>query len=557
MKFQRPSFLILFLVFFQITEAQEIDKPNFIFYLADDQDQLDYGAYGNPNVHTPAVDQLASEGMLFNKVYAGQSVCAPSRSQIFTGLYAMENGCVANHLPVKSDVLSITDFLKSAGYEVVLAGKSHVKPNSVFDWSEYFPSIDHRYLPMTSIDTYLENVNSPFCLIIASDFPHGPYPSDTDYTKEDIYQLPYNGSWVANFKPGYYQNIKDDNGQLEQVLEMVDNHGLKNNTLFAYAADHGITGKYSVSEPGLRVPLVIRWPGNITPQSTSETLLSLIDVLPTFLDIAGANVPEGLDGKSFYNTLKGNSEIVHEYVYGISTRQNIQKCTVFPSRMIRGQKFKFIRNYNSVDVVASNLGENSYINAFIEIGANSFPTVPYEELYNLDEDPYEQNNLISEPTHQNKKEELAKALDNWMLDQNDFLVTYKMPLLFPTLHPLDINSQWNLVSNELEGTLSENDYIPLHYNSVLGVSDFNAAEYPSLFSIFKNPITEELPLVFSSAGSYQVTLFNLSGQQLLQVDYDNVDSATIDTRFLERGVYIVSSYSKDTKQFSTIKFIKT
>ena len=67
---------------------------------------------------------------------------------------------------------------------------------------------------------------------------------------------------------------------------MVDNHGLKNNTLFAYAADHGITGKYSVSEPGLRVPLVIRWPGNIAPQSTSETLLSLIDVFPTFLDIA-------------------------------------------------------------------------------------------------------------------------------------------------------------------------------------------------------------------------------------------------------------------------------
>ena len=513
MKFQRPSFLILFLVFFQITEAQETNKPNFIFYLADDQDQLDYGAYGNPNVHTPAVDQLASEGMLFNKVYAGQAICAPSRSQIFTGLYAMENGCMANHLPVKSGILSITDYLKSAGYEVVLAGKSHVKPSSVFSWSKYFPPINQRYLPLTSIDTYLENVNNPFCLIIASDLPHGPYPSETDYTKEDIYQLPYNGSWVANFKPGYYQNIKDDNAQLEQVLEMVDNHGLKNNTLFAYAADHGITGKYSVSEPGLRVPLVIRWPGNIAPQSTSETLLSLIDVLPTFLDIAGANVPEELDGKSFYTTLKGNTEIVHEYVYGISTRQNIQKCTVFPSRMIRGQQFKFIRNYNSVDVVASNLGENPYINAFLEIGANKFPTVPYEELYDLDADPYEQNNLITDSTYQNKKEELAAALEDWMLDQNDFLITYKMPLLFPTLYPLDINSQWNLVSSELEGSLSENDYIPLHYNSVLGVSDFNATEYSSLFSIFKNPIMEELPLVFSAVGSYQIKLFNLRGQQ--------------------------------------------
>ena len=143
-----------------------------------------------------------------------------------------------------------------------------------------------------------------------------------------------------------------------------------------------------------------------------------------------------------------------------------------------------------------------------------------------------------------------------MLDQNDFLITYKMPLLFPTLHPLDINYQWNLVSSELEGSLSENDYIPLHYNSILGVSDFNAAEYSSLFSIFENPIMEELPLVFNTVGSYQIKLFNLRGQQLLQIEYDNVDSATIDTRFLERGVYIVSSYSKDTKQFSSLKFIK-
>ena len=557
MKFQRLSHLMLFLVFFQITGAQETNKPNFIFYLADDQDHLDYGAYGNPKVHTPALDKLASEGMLFKKVYAGQAICASSRSQIFTGLYAMENGCMANHLPVKSDVLSITYYLKSAGYEVVLAGKSHVKPSSVFSWSKYFPPINQRYLPLESIDTYLENVNKPFCLIIASDLPHGPYPSDTDYTKEDIYQLPYNGTWVANWKPGYYQNIKDDNMQLEQVLEMVDNHGFKDNTLFAYSSDHGITGKYGVSEPGLRVPLVIRWPGNIVPQSTSETLISLIDLLPTFLDIIDVNIPEEMDGKSFYNTLKGEIEIVHKYIYGISTRQNIQKCAVFPSRMIRGQQFKFIRNYNSVDLVESNYGANSNVNAFIEIGANRFPSVPYEELYDLNADPYENDNLISNSTYQNKKEELATALEAWMQDQNDFLLTHKMPLLCPTLHPLDKNSQWNTVSSELEGTLSTNDYIPLHYNcSVLGLSDLNTVKNSNLFSISENPIKNWLQLKFNTVDAYRVTLYNLKGQQLLQKDYNKIDNTTINTRFLKRGVYIVSSYSKNTKQLSNLKFIK-
>jgi hypothetical protein len=69
----------------------EIEKPNFIFYLADDQDQLDYGCYGNPKVSTPNVDLLAKEGMLFNNFYTGQAICAPARSQIYTGMYPVKN----------------------------------------------------------------------------------------------------------------------------------------------------------------------------------------------------------------------------------------------------------------------------------------------------------------------------------------------------------------------------------------------------------------------------------------------------------------------------------
>ena len=126
---------ILFLAFLSIsceTKYNEHQRPNFIFYLADDQDQLDYGAYGNPKVHTPALDQLAMDGMRFNNFYTSQSICAPSRSQIFTGMYPVKNGCMANHLPVKKDLKTVIDYLSVEGYEVVLAGKSHVKPNSVF-----------------------------------------------------------------------------------------------------------------------------------------------------------------------------------------------------------------------------------------------------------------------------------------------------------------------------------------------------------------------------------------------------------------------------------------
>ena len=118
---------------------------------------------------------------------------------------------MANHIAVKPNIKSITSLLKESGYEVVLAGKSHVKPNKVFDWTHYFPKVNNRYLPLEKIDDYLKNVNKPFCLIIASDYPHGPFPKTDNYGKADIFKLPYDPNYIGNHKPGYYQNIQDDN----------------------------------------------------------------------------------------------------------------------------------------------------------------------------------------------------------------------------------------------------------------------------------------------------------------------------------------------------------
>jgi len=445
-----------------ITTKTIKEKPNFIFYLADDQDQLDYGSYGNSKVSTSHVDKLATEGIKFENFYAAQAICAPARSQIFTGMYPVKNGCMANHIGVKSELKSVATLLQEGGYEVVLAGKSHVKPNSVFNWSQYFGSIKHRYLPLEKIDAYLKNVRKPFCLFITSDFPHGPYPKDSKYTKKDILKLPYEKR-IGNYKPGYYQNIEDDNIQLGKILKMVDKYKLRDNAMFMYASDHGISGKWGLAEQGLKVPFIVRWPGHIKPNTTSNTLLSFVDVLPTFLEALDIEIPENIDGKSFLNTLKGNTSEINEYIYGVATKQNIQACKVFPSRMVRGKRFKLIRNYNSLEVLASNLGSNEIVNEFIKIGANSFPSSPYEELYDLEKDPYQNNNLAKNNKYKIEKQKLIKALNSWMAAQNDFLLTHKMPLLKPTLHPLDRNSKWNKVAKNLVGKLKDEDYLKLHY----------------------------------------------------------------------------------------------
>ena len=456
-------YLIVLFSFFWLQAQDSSTSPNFIFYLADDQDLLDYGIYGNPKVHTPAVDALAKEGMRFTNFYTSQAICAPSRSQIFTGMYPLKNGCMANHLSVKPNLKTVIDYMKAEGYEVVLAGKGHVKPNSVFQWSKYFKSVDNRYLPLDKLENYLENIKKPFCVFVTSDFPHGPYPKISEYTNEDIYLLPYDRGNFRKLKTGYYQNIRDDNAQLERVLEIVETNGLVDNSIFIYASDHGISGKWGVSEQGLKVPFIVRWPGVVEANSVSETMLNFVDILPTFLDIIGADIPQDLDGNSFQPTLKGNTDPIHDYIFSLSTKQNIQKCKVFPSRAIRGKRFKFIRNYNSIEVVESNYGSNPVINAFIRKGAESFPNVPFEELYDLELDPYQEKNLINNPEYLEQKNRLSSALENWMIAQNDFLIHQKMPLIKPTLHPLDRNSKWNKVDEDLVGKIDESSYIILHY----------------------------------------------------------------------------------------------
>tara|TARA_B000000475_G_scaffold83209_1_gene67481 strand:- start:6962 stop:8380 length:1419 start_codon:yes stop_codon:yes gene_type:complete len=438
-------------------------RPNIIFYLADDQDRLDYGSYGNPNVETSNVDLLVKQGIKFENFYTGQAICAPSRSQIFTGMYPVKNGCMANHIGVKPNIKSITSLLKESGYEVVLAGKSHVKPNKVFNWTHYFPKLENRFLPLAKIDDYLKNVKKPFCLIIASDYPHGPFPKTLNYTKKDIYKLPYDPSYIGNHKPGYYQNIKDDNDQLGEVLNMVDKYGHNENSMFIYASDHGLSGKWGLSEQGLQVPFVVRWPGKIKPNSTSNTLLTLVDVLPTLLEVSKTKIPKDIDGKSFVKTLLGSDEEINEYVFGVATKQNIRECKIFPSRMVREKRFKLIRNFNSIEVFDSNLGDNPFVNSFAKIGAESFPNIPYEELYDLEKDPYQKINLINDNKYKNIRNRLSIALENWMLAQEDFILENPISVIKPTLHPLDKSSKWNTVPNDLLGKLKDDDYVKLHY----------------------------------------------------------------------------------------------
>lgn len=454
-------------------KAATAKSPNIIFYLADDQDKYDYGCYGNDKIHTPAVDRLAQEGLVFEHAFTGQAICAPSRSQLYTGNYPLKNGCFINHIKTKDNQISTTTYMAELGYEVVLAGKSHVSPKSVYNWGlEWKPvkkeGVPRPYIPLNKIEDYFKSSEKPFCMYITSEYPHGPYFDVKGKTADDFKFYPFNqGDKDSPDRikrtAGYYRGVEEDNTQLENILTWVDEY-LDENTIFIYSADHGRTGKFTVYDRGLNVPFVVRWPGVIQPNTRSDVMIHYTDVLPTFMEIAGGQAPNNIDGKSFLEALTGNNEEIHNYVYGVQSNQNIQQDAVFPARMVRSKKYKYIRNFNSIEVVEHNYGENKYVNAFLKRGAEKFKHIPFEELYDIENDPFEKVNLAKDPDYKKNKSDLITELYSWMEEQGDFLVKDNyMPLLKPLHNHLDRTSRFKKVPQELENTLKEEDYLILHY----------------------------------------------------------------------------------------------
>ena len=263
---------------------------------------------------------------------------------------------------------------------------------------------------------------------------------------------------------GYYRSIEEDNIHLGKVLQYVDEE-LDENTLFIYSADHGVSGKFTVYDRGLNVPFIARWPNVIKPNTRSNALVHYTDVVPTFIEMAGGDAIPDMDGKSFLPVLEDKNAKIHEYVYGVQTNQGILAASVFPARMIRNSKYKYIRNFNAFEVSSQNMSDNAYVNAFINIGANKYKSKPYEELYDIVNDPFEQNNLAQHEAHLATKQKLASELKSWMIEQGDILTGEPgyMPLIWTKRFPLDQSSKYLSVPDSLQNTLKKEDYLILDY----------------------------------------------------------------------------------------------
>jgi uncharacterized sulfatase len=420
--------------------------PNIVLYLSDDHGVDFVGCYGDPAVHTPNIDRLAREGVKFNRVFAPSPTCSPSRAAMFTGKWPQRNGTMGNHTDCRPGTKSLAGWLKPLGYRVVAANKTDVRPRSVFGWERLAATLPtdpkfRRYrdegLDTAKVDAFLaahvrEHPGQPLCLLLGDNGPHVVWETNKTY---DPARLPMTPLMVDTPKTrlalaNYYQDITTTDRRVGEVLVSLKRHGLETNTLFIYTTDQGPEWprcKWTLYDSGLRVPFIARWPGVLRPGTEQDALISLVDLAPTFVALAGGKPPGDLDGVSFADILFGKAKACRDELF--ATHSGDGTMNLFPERAVRDARYKYILNlhperdwtthFTKVEGIPNSHAEvwHSWLDKARENAAaahlvNLIVHHPAEELYDTRTDPYELTNLAGrvelKPVLEHLRQDLAK-----------------------------------------------------------------------------------------------------------------------------------------------------
>lgn len=429
-------------------QAEPTGRPNIVVILSDQQHGGACG-FNDTFFHTPNLDQLASDSVVFDRFFCTTPQCSPSRSSILTGLYPHQTRVLANMGAGKPGEIpqlsreTIGLALQRAGYHTAYFGKWHLGEDSVgtSGWDESELDLSHNgnedSRTTQSAVQFLERsatVDKPFALFVSYINPHDIYhyrPGEGEPPKEETPLPPSWNQEDASTKPPcqetfmrddqgkllygrlqkdwegyrsfYRDRLKDYDAELGKVLAALEKTPGASNTLTVVSSDHGdmdaahrliFKGPFMYEEM-VRVPLVIRLP---TPKSRGprrvDSLTSNVDLFPTLLDFAGVAIPD-CQGLSLKQGLLGEAGFPErEYVVG---QYYGKQKWINPIRMIRTRRWKY--------------------NLYLHEG---------EELYDLANDPHEVHNLADDPSRRGLKRDLRAELDRWMVGHDDPFYTYTL-----------------------------------------------------------------------------------------------------------------------------------
>ncbi len=420
------------------------DKPNIVVFITHDQGQY-LGCYDSeqtPNgLNTPNLDGIAEKGVQFTNYFCTAPQCSPSRGCMQTSLYPHQNGLMGLvnlgwTLPAENKTLAM--YLKEQGYTTHLLGLQHesldAKTLGYDTVSKRGPEfkysggrMEKKYMKFFA--EHKDN-DKPFFVNIGTIEVHRPYkawsqPVDTERVKIPPY-LPDEEEVRGDFAD-FYGNIEIVDETIGKLIKCLEETRLMDNTVFIYTTDHGVAApraKCTLYDPGLKIVLLMYHPSMeiFKGGKRVESLLSNVDFLPTLIDLAGGKPPEKVEGKSFLPILSGEEEEIRSEIYAEKTYHEIYD----PMRGIRTKKYKYLRNFEERDELYQ-IPKDMMMDPIGKLmdERNNEPRA-MEELYDLEHDPDEMDNLVDDPQYSEILEEMRTKLRAWMERTEDPLLEGKV-----------------------------------------------------------------------------------------------------------------------------------
>ncbi len=415
-------------------------QPNIVIMVSHDTGRH-ISPYGVDTVYTPNAEKLAGTGILFNNSFCTAPGCCPSRAGLFSGRAPHSVGMLGQAgswagFRFSSQATHAAKHFKHLGFETMLLGLAHEIagagcPDSFFDGVGFDELRRNDQLcagtlheKVTDILDSRKDKEKPFYLQI------GTYETHTPYLRDGI--KPYSEKGIAipdspalSRGDGTRQQFSDLQGSVNRldeglghVMRVLEEQNLSDNTILVFTSDHGLPmprEKTTLYDRGIGVFLIMRFPEMERCGIRSDALISNIDVLPTLIEAAGGTVSDEIEGRSFYELIKGGNYTSREMLYAEKTYHT----SYDPLRAVRTGKYKYIFNFESVRP------ENYCLDIYnkpvllesldlLENGAYRF-----DELYDLENDPQERKNLAEGDDYQNIRKNLAAELVKWMAETND------------------------------------------------------------------------------------------------------------------------------------------
>jgi arylsulfatase A len=432
-------------------EKRADNTPNIVILFADDLGYADLSIYGSSQIGTPSLDKLAEEGMRFTDFYGGSAVCSPSRASLLTGRFALRTGVYSwihvshEKMHLHRDEITIAEVLKKVGYSTAHIGKWHLGYDLIegsgpaptpgdqgFDYwfatgnnahpSHHNPDNFVRngkptgeikgYSSHIIVDEAIDwfdnewNNSSPFFLNLWFHEPHVPVAAPPEILE--------NHKDTEN--PAYYGSVENMDLAIGRLMEKLQKIDQADNTIVLFTSDHGSymgqkgsngrlkNGKTTLWEGGIRAPAIIRWPKKIKPGSVEFTPSGVVDILPTLVEVTGAELPlnRTIDGVSLMPLFEGEKITREKPLYWFYSPSR-------PAAVIREGDWNLIADPD-IDIPTDNYFEQEWIGLVKKTRFKNF------RLYNLKDDPSQEINVASEHP------EIFESMKTKMINLHDDVV---------------------------------------------------------------------------------------------------------------------------------------